>query len=88
MEIACDICEIIFPSFAHLGEHITKNHKRKWDFCCSLCDGKFFTKLDLDNHFTDVHTSCKLEKVKSGKKGNKKWLPENAVSWFTVPCTC
>ena len=68
----CDTCEINFPSFTNLGEHITKNHKRNRDFCCSACDSKFFTKMDLDNHYTDVHTSRKLDKVKNGKKGNKK----------------
>ena len=28
LEISCDMCDIKFPSFAHLGEHIMKNHKR------------------------------------------------------------
>ena len=72
LEISCDICDIKFPSFAHLGEHIMKNHKRSQDFSCSLCDGKFSTKMDLDNHFTNMHCSQKVEKVKNGKKGNKK----------------
>ena len=28
LEISCDICDIKFSLFAHLGEHIVKNHKR------------------------------------------------------------
>ena len=67
----CDMCEINFESLADLGEHITKKHQRKKEFCC-VYDGNFFTKMDLDKHYTDVNTSYKIAKVKNGKKGNKK----------------
>ena len=57
INILCDMCDLTFQSFADLGQHVNKKHKRTRDFCCSACDGKFFTKIDLDNHYTDVHTN-------------------------------
>ena len=29
LEISCDMCDIKFPSFAHLGEHIMKESQKK-----------------------------------------------------------
>ena len=47
IDIVCDMCEINFESFTNLGEHITKKHQRKKDFCCCACDGKFFYQNGL-----------------------------------------
>lgn len=79
--IKCKICDTLITGTDRAYEcHLKRYHTNNLKNPCTKCDKKFCNKLELFNHFNDIHgegshsceqcglTNCKLHKTLSGKR--------------------
>lgn len=87
-EIECPQCSKLFSDLQSLNRHVKNVHERTKNFCCEICQRKFFTKYNLEQHLLrhirNPESQVKEIIVDTSNK-SRPFKCEECLSFFMTP---